>query len=282
MENLNKKATFFSLMKLLFIILPLLAAILLMGCTSEDAPIDTPNASQLNSTANASQRNSTANSSQVNSSTAGGAYNYPYPPVENSSDGYSAPNNPPLIRERSIISNTSAGDQFPVSFTAEDSEGIRELTWQSSKPFSTGSNGSFNCNSEKVCSITWQLVAIEEGPQQVTITVIDSAGEQNSVSMDIDVRPARMRAVESSVNESNQTTSSISESANASQSGNTSQSNVSDASCNSNSDCGYKERCTSGVCEEVECTTDSQCSGCRRCSYNSCVSCGRGPYGCYC
>jgi len=52
--------------------------------------------------------------------------------------------------------------------------------------------------------------------------------------------------------------------------------------CSSNSDCGYKQKCKSGLCVTVDCTTDSHCSGCRRCSGNSCVSCGSGPYGCYC
>ena|SRR3989344_4839413 len=55
-----------------------------------------------------------------------------------------------------------------------------------------------------------------------------------------------------------------------------------DDSCSSNSDCEYKQKCKSGQCVTVECTTDSQCSGCRRCSDNTCVSCGSGPYGCYC
>ena len=55
-----------------------------------------------------------------------------------------------------------------------------------------------------------------------------------------------------------------------------------DASCDSNSDCGYKQKCKGGECVTVECTSDSQCSGCKRCSDNTCVSCGSGPYGCYC
>ena len=52
--------------------------------------------------------------------------------------------------------------------------------------------------------------------------------------------------------------------------------------CSSNSDCGYKERCKIGTCVKVECTNDGQCSGCRECSSYRCVSCGQGPYGCYC
>jgi len=52
--------------------------------------------------------------------------------------------------------------------------------------------------------------------------------------------------------------------------------------CSSNSDCGYKEVCRSRSCVKVDCTNDGQCSGCRECSSNRCVSCGYGPYGCYC
>ena len=57
---------------------------------------------------------------------------------------------------------------------------------------------------------------------------------------------------------------------------------VPDDSCTSSSDCGYKQKCISGECQTVECTSDSQCSGCKRCSDYVCVSCGRGPSGCYC
>jgi len=53
------------------------------------------------------------------------------------------------------------------------------------------------------------------------------------------------------------------------------------SSCSTNSDCGYKQRCRSGTCETVECTSDSNCAGCRRCSDNQCVSCGYGAEG-YC
>src|SRR3989344_4155469 len=54
------------------------------------------------------------------------------------------------------------------------------------------------------------------------------------------------------------------------------------AGCTSNSACGYKQICSNKKCVDVQCTNDSQCSGCKRCSGNSCVSCGSGPYGCYC
>ena len=60
------------------------------------------------------------------------------------------------------------------------------------------------------------------------------------------------------------------------------ESSKSSVSCNSHSDCGYKQRCIGSVCQSVECTSDSHCSGCRKCSGNRCVSCGSGPYGCYC
>ncbi len=51
--------------------------------------------------------------------------------------------------------------------------------------------------------------------------------------------------------------------------------------CSSNSDCGSRQRCRSGKCVTVECTSDYQCKGCSRCSDNQCVSCGYGVAG-YC
>ncbi|MFH1275684.1 MAG: hypothetical protein ABIH82_01080 [Candidatus Woesearchaeota archaeon] len=56
---------------------------------------------------------------------------------------------------------------------------------------------------------------------------------------------------------------------------------IADSSCSSNSDCGYKQICTSGKCQSVQCTNDGQCSGCKRCSSNRCVNCGYGAAG-YC
>lgn len=53
------------------------------------------------------------------------------------------------------------------------------------------------------------------------------------------------------------------------------------SSCSTNSDCGYKQRCRSGQCQSVECTSDYHCKGCKRCSDNQCVSCGYGAAG-YC
>src|SRR3989338_1740298 len=53
-------------------------------------------------------------------------------------------------------------------------------------------------------------------------------------------------------------------------------------SCNSNQDCDNKQICREGVCVDVQCRTSADCSGCRRCSYNSCVKCPQGPYGCSC
>lgn len=52
--------------------------------------------------------------------------------------------------------------------------------------------------------------------------------------------------------------------------------------CSYDSQCSSGKICRYGSCESVECTSDSHCGGCTRCSGNSCVSCGEGPYGCYC
>lgn len=55
-----------------------------------------------------------------------------------------------------------------------------------------------------------------------------------------------------------------------------------DNSCTSHSSCGYKKRCIGGKCVSVQCTSDSQCSGCKRCSSSwTCVNCGYGASG-YC
>src|SRR3989344_1681213 len=60
------------------------------------------------------------------------------------------------------------------------------------------------------------------------------------------------------------------------------ESGSSEVSCNSNQDCDDEQVCRDGACIDVDCRTSADCSGCRRCSYNSCVKCAQGPYGCSC
>jgi len=52
--------------------------------------------------------------------------------------------------------------------------------------------------------------------------------------------------------------------------------------CTTDSDCRSRQRCPSGRCVTVECTSDRHCGCCSRSSNNVCRSCGSGPYGCYC
>lgn len=175
--------------------------------------------------------------------------------------------NYPSISGSSKPSNPSLGDSFNLTISATDDKGVNKLSWQSSKPFLTyGQLGSFDCNLQISCSNSWQLITKEEGLHQITATAIDSSGKDVKLTLDIDVQPARpVKSVATTTSTTSTTTTTIAED-----------------KCNSNSDCGYKERCASGKCIGVECTTDSHCVGCKRCSNYDCVSCGYGPYGCYC
>lgn len=180
--------------------------------------------------------------------------------------------NSPLISSSSLNpSNPSALDPFTLEVTAQDDKGIRQFSWESSKALSQGQSGSFDCNLQKTCSAKWQFAAKEEGVQKITVYAIDSSGQQTKADFALNIGPARpvkSAAPATSPSPTPSTTPSPSVSV--------------AGSCSSDSGCGYKQVCSAGKCVDVQCTTDSQCTGCKRCSSNSCVSCGYGPYGCYC
>lgn len=179
----------------------------------------------------------------------------------------------PKITTSVSPSNPSLGGTFTLTISAEVDQGLTYLSWKSPKPFSNyGEKGFFDCNLEKKCSHSWELIAMEEGLHQLTITVVDSSGrESGTAPVEVNVAPFRARA-NTTVNKI--PTQNI-------QAENTTKSTVADDSCTSNSDCGYKQICTNKQCTSVQCTNDGQCSGCRRCSGNRCVSCGYGSAG-YC
>jgi len=180
-------------------------------------------------------------------------------------DGY------PTISTSISPTNPSMGETVSLTISAEDDEGLEKLSWESSKYFSNyDKRALFNCNLKKTCSYTWELITVEEGLTKITALVKDSSGKELKVNLEVDVQPAVKRKVTTIVEN---TTAKVTVE---------NETTVFDNSCSTNSDCDRKEKCKSGVCKKVECTTSSQCSGCKRCSSNSCVSCGSGPYGCYC
>ncbi len=180
---------------------------------------------------------------------------------------------PYISSSRLSPSNPGVNETFTLELTAQDDQGVRELTWTSTKPLLQGQTGYFDCNLQKTCTTKLELSALEQGEQKITVYAADSSGQKSPESpFNLNVGP---------LNTAKTTTPTTSPTTTTSPSASPTTS-VSTSECSSNSDCGYKQRCSAGNCIDVECTTDSQCSGCKRCSYNSCVSCGKGPYGCYC
>jgi len=163
--------------------------------------------------------------------------------------------------------NPSLYEEFTLTISAENEKGIRGFIWESSKSFSNYDQTHISdCDLKKSCTKSWDLIPYEEGLYEITIVALD-AQEKESYPMYVEVNVGPSRVVEEEVV--------VVEPVEPEKS-------VKDNSCNSNSDCGYKQKCKSGICKTVQCTTSSHCSGCRRCSDNRCVSCGKGPYGCYC
>ncbi len=172
--------------------------------------------------------------------------------------------NYPTISTSLNPSNPSAGQLFNLTISASDDRGLTRLSWQSSKPFSNLGQSSYSCNVQTTCSNTWQLNASEQGTYQITAVAVDSRGKNAEANLQVTVGPPRIV----STTTSSTTTTTVP--------------TTTTSGCSSNSDCGRKQICQNKKCVDVECTTDSQCSGCKRCSNYDCVSCGSGPYGCYC
>ena len=106
---------------------------------------------------------------------------------------------PPLISE-TIVSpnNPSLNDAFKISVVAEDESGISQLSWQSSKPLLEGESGSSECDNQPSCSNSWEFTALEEGQVQITVTAIDSSGEQSERVLEASVGPARKKSTSTS------------------------------------------------------------------------------------
>lgn len=233
-------------------IFALVAAVVLSGCTETPEAIPVPTTPTTLTTETRPETGTTTPQPQEPQFT-GGIDNYP------SISGKVDPSNPSL------------GQSFTLTLSSTDDKGVQTLSWHSSKPFSNyGQSSSFDCNMQASCSHTWELVTNEEGLHQLTATALDSSGKDGTITIEADVQPAR--PVTSTTPTSTTTVPPST----------TSTTTVEEGTCSSNSDCGYKQRCQSGKCASVQCTTNSHCTGCKRCSDYTCVSCGSGPYGCYC
>ncbi|MBI4015740.1 MAG: hypothetical protein HY362_03415 [Candidatus Aenigmarchaeota archaeon] len=177
----------------------------------------------------------------------------------------------PTIKGSMSPSNPARGQPFNLTIDANDDRAIKSISWTSSKPIQNyGQSGSFDCNNKKPCSNTWIFTSNESGIVQFSAVAADSSGKESSkLSFEANIQTFEYKPPTTTTISATTTTKATT-------------TTVSSEECSSKSDCGYKQICSNKKCVDVECTTDSQCSGCKRCSSNSCVSCGRGPYGCYC
>ncbi len=272
----------------LFVIISVAGVIAISGCTSpllnkSEAKIGLNNSQKTAAPSSNIQESSTSPTPQVNSKSPGTTLN---PTVGGEATNAITPsptqNRPgdkqlivqefdgaPLISSSSLNpSNPGVGETFTLSVTAQDDKGIKQFSWESSPTLSQGQTGSFDCNLQKTCSTKWEFSATTEGPNKITVYAIDSSGQKTKNDFSLNIGPAR--PIKSAIPTSSLTSPSPTATPTAA------------SGCSSNSDCGYKQRCAAGNCIDVQCTTDSQCSGCKRCSDYSCRSCGYGPYGCTC
>ena len=75
--------------------------------------------------------------------------------------------NYPSISGSLSPSNPSAGQPLTLKVSATDDAGVRTLSWQSSKSFSSGQSGSFDCALQASCTHSWELVANADGGQRL-------------------------------------------------------------------------------------------------------------------
>ena len=205
---------------------------------------------------------------------------------------------PPLIsRSRVNPTNPSLGETVEVEATASDDAGVNRIVWESTKPFSGGQSGSFECGGQASCTNTWELATAQEGGLTLTIYAVDSSGRESPKStFEINVGPGRGSTIRcgNSVceeGESSETCSADCGLPNRCGNGVCDDGESTaicpadcgeepeEDGCTFNSDCGYKQVCTAGTCRDVECTNDGQCGSSEECESNRCVSCPSGPFG---
>ncbi|MDO8627767.1 MAG: hypothetical protein Q7K42_04835 [Candidatus Diapherotrites archaeon] len=179
----------------------------------------------------------------------------------------------PLITSTYLSpSNPSLGQGVNLEVYAEDDLGLKEIYWESANSFSNYSGKvSYDCQLQKTCMTSWELITAEEGTNELNIRVVDSTDHVSESKATIEVGPYReIKPSEPEVIETPEVVEPEPVVVPA------------EEECTSNSDCGYKQLCRSNKCIDVDCTNDAQCSSHKRCSYNSCVTCPKGPYGYTC
>ena len=94
-----------------------------------------------------------------------------------------ASSSPPRIGRTSINpNNPDLGEAVNITVSAEDDQGIKEVSWTSSKPFSNGQTGSFDCGLQKTCLASFELITLDSGLHEVTIVAVDSSGQPSNPS----------------------------------------------------------------------------------------------------
>ncbi|MBI2665105.1 hypothetical protein HYX12_00605 [Candidatus Woesearchaeota archaeon] len=188
--------------------------------------------------------------------------------------------NEPTIRAEVSTNFLYRQEKFTLTISAENEKGIEKLSFNSSQVFWNHVIFDYDCKLAKVCSNTWELITWDKGLYELSSYSVDSEGEESErVILEVNVGPYRYE-VEGQCGDGSclvdETASSCPEDCAPPAEDSTIE------KCNSDYDCGSKSVCREGQCISVDCKTDSDCSGCRRCSYNSCVKCAQGPYGCSC
>ncbi len=283
------------------LILPLIAAVLLLsGCiTPDDANVtlnynnqtnnifpnnpnnpatngiipNNPSNPTTNNLNNSVQNNNNENDSIINSN--------------NDSTTNSGGDHPYISGTTVGPSNPDRGQNFNITVSAKDTEGLQGIYWESNDTFATSpASTSFECNSQTSCNVTWTFVSSQDGLKTINVYAKDLGGQESfKTPLQITVQPhdapvSTGPVCGNGVCDLDETqiscsadcgTPSVDNSTTSTQTG-----------CSYNSDCtGYRQICSSGQCIDVECTTDSQCGSHKYCSYNSCLSCRRNKYGDY-
>ena len=104
-----------------------------------------------------------------------------YPSAGASVSPYDAP--PRVASTSSRSSNPERGQPFVVDVKAEDDVGVKTISWASSDSFSSQpQTPSFDCGSEKTCSVSWTFKSATEGTRTVTVYTTDSSGKESTRS----------------------------------------------------------------------------------------------------
>ncbi len=107
-------------------------------------------------------------------------YDSPYPSADASVSPYDAP--PRVSSTTARPTNPERGQPFVIEVKAEDDLGVKTISWTSFGTFTSQPQPSFDCGSEKTCSVSWTFKTVNNGATTIAVYATDSSEKESTRS----------------------------------------------------------------------------------------------------